>query len=295
MEDDNNKFEIVIDFAKGGNPNRVFRSMADLIDTFQVLDVTLAEVVGSRVSNTLILEDIEKGSLKTIIRNIIHDVPDEDLRDAKFKRILGFYLVKAKYAVLQWCKDTPKLISPDQVLALEGELVRIAAETNINLIPAYLAPNRVKLLTNISSIQKSTRYLNDDDTVRYNCESGSCKVTDAIEISDSIVEDILTREVLDDRSEAILKVKKADYLGTSKWVFKFQGHAIDVSITHIQWLGRFQNKMVNVQPGDSIRGTLVRHTAYGHGNEVLSVRYELEYVKEVIEARIFNQSNFEQF
>ncbi|MEZ0149224.1 MAG: hypothetical protein AB9Q19_07870 [Candidatus Reddybacter sp.] len=220
MEDDNNKFEIVIDFGKGGNPNRVFRSMADLIDTFQDLDTTLAEVVGSQVSNTLILEDIEKGSLKTIIRNIIHDAPDEDLRDAKFKRILGFYLVKAKYAVLHWCEDTPKLISPDQVSALEGELVRIAEETNINQIPAYRAPDRVKLLTNISSIQKSTRYLNEDDTVRYNCKSGSSKVTDAIEISDSIVEDILTREVLDDRSEAILKVKKADYLGTSKWAFK---------------------------------------------------------------------------
>ena len=178
---------------------------------------------------------------------------------------------------------------------LEGELVRIAEETNMNRLPAYRAPDRVKLLTNISSIQKSTRYLGEGDSVHYNCTDGSSKVTDAIEISDSIVEDVLTMEIIDDRSEAILKVKKADYLGTSKWVFKFEGHAIDVSITDLYWLDRFQNKLVSVQPGDSIRGILVRYFSYGHDNEVFSVRYELEHVKEVIEAQLFKQSGFEKF
>ena len=232
MEEYNDQFEIVINFSKGGSPNRVFRSMTDLIDSFQDLDSTLAEVIGIKVDNTLVLEDIQKGSLKTIIRNLVQDVPDEDLRDGNFKRILGFYLVKGKYAVLNWCQETPKLTSPDQVDALEGELLRIAEETNINKIPAYRPPDRVKLLTNISSIQKSTKCLTKDDTVDYNCEDGSSRITDAIEISDAIVQDVLTREILDDRSEAILKVKNPDYLGISKWIFKFQGHAIDVSITH---------------------------------------------------------------
>jgi len=295
MEEDNNQFEIVIDFSKGGNPNRVFRSMADLLDSLQDLDSTLSEVVGVKVENTLVLEDIEKGSLKTIIRNIIEDIPDEDLRDAKFKRILGYYLVKAKYAVLKWCEEIPKLTSPEQVDVLEGELVRIAEETNINQIPAYRAPDRVKLLTNISSVQKSTRHLIEEDSVHYNCAQGSSRVTDAIEISDAIVEQVLTREVLDDRSEAILKVKKPDYLGTSKWAFKFQGHAVDVSITDQEWLEKFQNKLVSVQPGDSIRGTIVQYTSYGHDNDVLAVRYELEHVKEVIEAKSFVQSGFEKF
>lgn len=295
MEEDDNQFEIVIDFGQGGNPNRVFRSMADLLDTFQDLDTTLAEVIGVKVENTLVLEDIQRGSLKTIIRNLVHDLPDEDLREANFKRILGHYLVKGKYAVLKWCQEIPKLTSPNQVDALEGELVRIAEETNINQLPAYRAPDRVKLLTNISSIQKSTRYLIEEDSVHYNCQEGSSKVTDAIEISDSIVEDVLTMETLEDRSEAILKVKKADYLGSSKWAFKFEGHAIDVSITDVEWLDKFQNKLVSVQPGDSIRGTLVRYISYGHDNEVLSVRYELEHVRQVIEAKNYVQSGFENF
>ena len=295
MEKHKNQFEIIIDFNKGGNPNRVFRSMADLIDSFQDLDSTLAEVIGVKVDNSLVLEDIEKGSLKTIIKNLISDLPDEDLRDAKFRRILGFYLVKAKHAVLNWCQETPKLTSPDQVDALEEDLVRIAEESNINRIPAYRPPDRVKLLTNISSIQKSTRYLTEEDIVHYNCEEGSSRVTDAIEISDAIIEEVLTREILDDRSEAILKVKKPDYLGTSKWIFKFQGHAIDVSITHQEWLDKFQHKLVSVQPGDSIRGILIQYISYGHNNEVLGIRYELENIKEIIEAKGLSQSQFEKF
>ena len=295
METDSNQFEIVIDFEAGGSPNRVFRSMADLLESFQELDSTLSEIVGLSVTNTLVLEDIEKGSLKTVIRNIIQELPDEDLRDANFKRILGFYLVKAKYAVLKWCQDVPKLTSPDQVTVLEGELIRIAEESNINQIPAYTLPNRVKLLTNISSVQKSTRYLCENDNVFFNCSEGTSKVNDAIEISDVLVEEVLTREVLVDRSVAILKVKKPDYLGTSKWIFKFQGHAIDVSITHQEWLDEFQHKQVSVQPGDSIRGILIQYISYGHDNEVLGIRYELERVDEVIEAQIFSQFGFDKF
>jgi len=295
MDENNTRFEIIIDFDKGGNPNRVFRSMAELLDAFQDLDSTLSEVAGVKVGNSLILEDIEKGSLKTIIRNLIEDVPDEDLRESNFKRLLGFYLVKSKYAVLKWCQETPKLTSPDQVDALEGELVRIAEESRINKIAAYQPPNRVKLLTNISSIQKSTRHLAENDNVFFSCNDGTSKINDSIEISDALVEDVLTREVLDDRSIAILKVKKPDYLGTSKWLFKFQGHAIDVSITHQEWLDKFQNKQVSVQPGDSIRGTLVQYISYGHNNEVLGIRYELEHIDEVIEAQSFLQSGFERF
>ncbi|WP_415893817.1 hypothetical protein ACMXYN_05300 [Neptuniibacter sp. PT8_73] len=295
MEDDKNTFEIVIDFEKGGSPNRVFRSMADLIDSFQSLDSTLAEVIGLEIDNTLVLEDIDKGSLKTIIRNLIHDLPDEDLRNSDFKRIGGHFLVKAKYAVLKWCQEIPKLTSPEQVDALECELVKIAEESEINQIPAYTPPNRVKLLTNISSIQKSTKHLQENDSVTFKCPEGASKVTDAIEISDAIVEDVLTREVLDDRSTAILKVKKPDYLGTSKWVFKFKGCAIDVSITHQEWLDKFQNKEVSVLPGDSIRGIFVQYISYGHDNEVLGIRYELEHIDEVIEAMPCSQTGFERF
>ena len=109
------------------------------------------------------------------------------------------------------------------------------------------------------------------------------------------MKEVLTREVVEQRTSSILKVKKPDYLGKSKWLMKFQGHNIDVSVTAEKWLNKFQNKEATLLPGDSIRGTLLQEISYGHDMEVLSISYFLESVDEVIEAPKFVQSKFEKF
>lgn len=294
-ETQENLFEIVIDFEKGGDPNRVFKSMAELIDTFQSLDQTLCEVLGIRVENSLLLEDIKNGSLRTIIRNLIEDLPDEHLANADVRKIIGHYLVKSKYAVLRWCQETPKLTSPDQVDILEGELVTIAEESNINSLPAYQPPNRIKLLNDIHSIQKSTRHLCENDTAYFNCNEGESNVHNGIEISEALVNEVLIKETVEYRNKALVKVKKPDYLGKSKWLVKFQDHNIDISITHEEWLKKFQNKEISVQPGDSLRGSLTQYISYGHDMEVISTKYEMETIDEIIEAPRFTQAGFEKF
>jgi len=226
VEKEKDVFEIVVDFEVGGDPNRIYRTMVDLLESFRGLDGTLTEMIGIEVSDSLSLEGIESGSLKTIIRNLVEDVPDNDLRELNVKRLIGHYLIKSKYAVLNWCQETPRLDSLEQVGILEGELLKIAEESQINQIPAYSPPDKVKLLTDITSIQKSTQYLGNNDSVYFSSEEGVSKVSNGIEISDSIVKEVLTREVVEQRTPSILKVKKPDYLGKSKWLMKFQGHNI---------------------------------------------------------------------
>ena len=295
IEKESDVFEVIIDFEVGGDPNRIYRTMVDLLESFRNLDGTLTEMIGIEVSESLSLEGIENGSLKTIIRNLIEDVPDKDLREFDVKRLIGHYLIKSKYAVLKWCQETPKLDSPEQVDVLEGELLEIAEESQINRIPAYSPPDRVKLLTDITSIQKSTKHLSENDSVYFSSSEGMSRVSNGIEISESIVKDVLTREVVEQRTPSILKVKKPDYLGKSKWLMRFQGHNIDVAITDEEWLERFQNKEVALLPGDSIRGTLLQVISYGHDLEVLSISYHLESVNEIIEAPKLVQTNFEKF
>lgn len=288
-------FEITVNFEIGGDPNRIYKTMVNLIESFRSLDGTLAEMIGIEVVDSLSLESIEEGSLKTIIRNLIEEVPDEDLREADVKRLIGFYLVKCKYAVLKWCQETPKLESPEQVKILEGDLLKIAEESNINKIPAYTIPNRMKLLTNITSIQKSTKTLGKNDSVYFTSYEGSSMVSNGIEISESIVSEVLTSEVVEQRNRAILKVKKPDYLGKSKWLTKYQGHNIDVTISDLEWLEKFQNKEVPLLPGDSLKGKLLQIISYGYDLEVISIQYYLESIDQIIEAPKLIQTNFEKF
>jgi len=288
-------FEIIVNFEAGGDPNRIYKTMVNLIESFRSLDGTLGEMVGIEVIDSLSLESIEEGSLKTIIRNLIEDIPDEDLREADVKRLIGFYLVKCKYAVLKWCQETPKLESPEQVKVLEGELLKIAEESNINKIPAYALPDRMKLLTNITSIQKSTKTLGENDSVYFSSSGGNSMVSNGIEISESIVSDVLTSEIVEQRNKAILKVKKPDYLGKSKWLMKYQGHNVDVTISDLEWLDKFQNKEIPLLPGDSLKGQFLQIISYGHDLEVISIQYYLEAIDQIIEAPKLAQANFEKF
>ncbi|MFT6540487.1 MAG: hypothetical protein ACJAY0_002441 [Thalassolituus sp.] len=172
VEKEKDVFEIVVDFEVGGDPNRIYKTMVDLLESFRGLDGTLTEMIGIEVSESLSLEGIENGSLKTIIRNLVEDVPDKDLRELDVKKLIGHYLIKSKYAVLNWCQETPKLDSIEQVDMLEAELLKIAEESQINKIPAYSPPDKVKLLTDITSIQKSTQHLGNNDSVYFSSEEG---------------------------------------------------------------------------------------------------------------------------
>jgi hypothetical protein len=52
--------EIRIEFERGtGDPTRVFRAMAGLIESTQLLDSHLAVSIGANVQTALVLQDVE--------------------------------------------------------------------------------------------------------------------------------------------------------------------------------------------------------------------------------------------
>ena len=80
---------VQIDFAKGtGDPRRVFDAAVLLIDGFEALDgaVTTGQLSDQ---DPYRLEDIEAGSLKVWIRNLLERVDDRDLREGEWKKIVG--------------------------------------------------------------------------------------------------------------------------------------------------------------------------------------------------------------
>ena len=68
----NKGFQIYIDFVKSeGDPSRVFHSMAELIEAFEQIDLNLAGMFGGSTATQLVLDDLEAGSLRSWLRNII--------------------------------------------------------------------------------------------------------------------------------------------------------------------------------------------------------------------------------
>ena len=117
-------FAFKIVFQKGeGNPRRIFDAASEIIEAFEALDKALVQSIDTSMSPLMVLEDIEAGSIKVWIKTVLSRIDDEALKTFDWKPIVGRYLVRAKYFVLEFC-DRPE---PGNLAALKDVLRRLAA------------------------------------------------------------------------------------------------------------------------------------------------------------------------
>jgi len=278
-----NEFEIKIDFKPGeGDPARVFKAMSGLIDSFQSLDSHLASSFDIALDASLVLDNISSGSIKAKFRDLIEGIPDEALKEAEWKKILGHFLLKAKYAILKWLQDKDEISHRDDVRVLEHDLVRLAEETDLKQLPAYTSPSAEVLLSGILGVQESLSYLSEGDSATYRYGEHVVSFNRELQISNEIVRDVLTKEVVKSSSKRIVKVKKPDYLGQSMWGLQYDGRSISAKITDTDWLFLFQRRKLDVKPGDSLRVMLYEEISYGYEGEIVHRHYEVEKVYEII-------------
>jgi hypothetical protein len=153
-------FGIEIDFDRDSlDPARIFRAMSGLIDSFQQLDRSLAGSIDVSIQPVLMLEDIEAGSLKAWLRSALLSADDQALKSGEWKRIVGNYLVKAKYIVLRFLEDKQKLSDREDIARLQREIVAVAEETEVRWIPAYNPVPLPKLLGSIQSVNEALVHL----------------------------------------------------------------------------------------------------------------------------------------
>jgi hypothetical protein len=275
--------EIRIEFERNaGDPTRIFYSMAGLIESVQAIDSHLGACLGATVRTSLVLEDIETASLKSRLRTVIEAIPDEPLKHGDIKKLIGHYLLKGKHKILDWCNGREEIATREEVKQLEHELHVLAEETNIKQIPAYTQINTATLLSDIAEIKAALNYLGAKDHATMSSSEGFSNYNKRLEVSDQIVREIVTRETLASTSERIIKVKKPDYLGQSRWVFKYSGHMIEAKISDRDWLNKFQSQSERLQPGDSLKALLREEVSYGYDSEIVQTDYEVVKVIGVI-------------
>jgi hypothetical protein len=275
--------EIRIDFKRGeGDPTRVFRAMTGLIESTQRLDEHLSATIGTRVNTTIVLQDIEAESLRAKLKTIINEIPDEALKAGEIKKIIGHFLLKAKHRIIDWCSKREEIKERNEVKQLEDDIHTLAEESDVKLLPAYAPMETGALLSDITSINDALEHLSEEDEASFSSTKGKSQYNPKLSISEEVVKNIITKESIETKGEKILKVKKPDYLGYSKWGFKHAGHLIEVKILDEKWLSDFQNRRINVQPGDSLRVILIEELSYGYDNEIIHTNYEIIKVLQVI-------------
>lgn len=278
-------FDIRIEFVRGeGDPTRVFRSMAGLIEAVQRLDSHLAPMLGATVRTSLVLQDIEAASLKSRLRTVIEAIPDEPLKQGEIKKLVGHFLLKGKHRVLDWCAERSEISDRFEIKQLESDLIDLAHDSDLKMLPAYAPIDTPSLLSDIAAVNDAMAPLGTGDNATFSSKEGRSNFNPDLVVSGEVIREIVTKERLQNTGDRILKVKKPDYLGTSKWTFRYGVQMIEAKIMDDPWLHAFQSGGVNLLPGDSLRVTLYEEVSYGYDGEVVHTDYEVRAVHGVVHA-----------
>ena len=274
---------ITIDFQKdSANPERVFQTMSELIKAFQKLDNVLLDSIDSNIEPVILLEDIEAGSLKTWLTTVLKNTPDEALNTLDWKPIVGQFLLKAKYIVLNKLEGRTEITDAIVIEDIQHEILNAAEETKVKALPNYNPVQTRKLLNGIDDINKSLQYLNKEDKIFYDTKDSHATFNLSLALSPDNLEDLMTAEIIENEATMILKVNKPDYLGESMWTFKHEQRTINAKIVDKNWLIDFQQRKVDVRPGDSLKSRVKILVKYGKDMNVIKTVYEISEVLKTI-------------
>jgi hypothetical protein len=280
-------FAIYIDFKKDvGRPQRIFQTADALIKALQKVDKSLCNTIDSKISPIMMLEEIEAGSLRIWLKNLLEVVDDQALKELNWKPIVGSYLVKAKYAIINWCNKGELNENKESLLELSNEIKKIAQETDVRYLPDYKAPNIAELVDAIKDISESKNFLDKQDRLQYISGNGKepLEFDLSIDWTPEKFEDFLTKEILEyTETTMILAIKKPDYLGLSAWELRHGRKKILAKIEDEQWLKDFQDRKKDVRPGDAIRCRVKQKCYYGYDNELVAEKYTINKIEEVLE------------
>lgn len=280
-------FAIYIDFKKDlERPQRVFQTAEALIRALQKIDSLLCGSIDSKITPVMMLEEIESGSLKIWLKNTLEAVDDQALKELNWKHIVGKYLVKAKYVIINWCNNGQQNENKESLLKLSNEIKKIAHETNVRYLPDYKALSVPELVDSIKDISQAKNFLDKQDKLQYIAGSDEepLDFNLSIDWTPEKFEDLLTNEIVEyPEAPIILAIKKPDYLGLSGWEFRHGKKKIIAKIEDEQWLKDFQGRKKDVRPGDALRCKVKQIFHYGYDNELIAEKYSITKVDDILE------------
>ena len=284
---------IEIQFEKGSkDPSRIFRAMQEMIDTFNDFDKSLIKTIDSNIEPILILEDIESGSIRSWLSSLLGAVDDDALKNIDWKPAVGKYLVKAKYKAVEFLNDKTNITDVSEIAVLKDSIHKLAIETDVKWLPIYEKISTRELLNSVGKISSSLSNLQETDYASYLIsETEKVNFNLDFKINSETIDDLVTKDKIVLESEMILKVKKPDYLGESKWDFRHGGKSFSAKIIHHEWLESFQNRRVDIRPGDSVRAKVENINKYDIDGELISTEYTILKVIEVIQVNPPKQIN----
>lgn len=279
-------YEIKLDFKPGeNNPEDLYFAMISAFRYLHESDNVLAKTISNDNSASMSLLSIKEGSLRNFVR-VRTEFPETELQpengdnEEKIKR----YFSEGKKAITQGLLALSEISREDQLQKIVDDVNDVADECEITSEPFYLAPTTEQIKKLAIVAEETGSYLDDNSQILYIEEDKPpIQLPKKISVDKELFSDIEERKKIISERVIVLKVKKPDYLGESRWEMKHGKHRIICKIEDATWLGRFKRKEVLVFPGDSLECNVRLEETYDTNGELVNTEYTIIEVKDVIQ------------
>jgi len=281
---------LVIDFERNTpDPARVFRAATAMIDALADADRMVVAGLGYQVVAEPVLLDIEVGSLRTRLGNVIRNVPDDvlaagDLKEAR-KKLVGHALVRGKAALLRWCDKAADAPRADLRVTLQRAQREIDAEVRASGAAqlGYSPPPLDKLAEVMRKVDGAKAQLSRGDAMRYEAAGlDPVGLEPEKRLDEQAIEDALTDRVITNQARMILTVRRPDFLSVAQWDFKHGSEALSARIADQAWLGAFRERRVPLAPGDALDADVEVTARYAPGGGLLRKAHVIQVVHGVV-------------
>jgi hypothetical protein len=234
----------------------------------------LAGSVSVELERVAVLEEVAKRSVSLWLRVRTNAAGGEGSGASLLK-----FLARGTLAIIAWMDGSPTL----QLADLQQAIRVLAWGTSITTSAHPVLPSSASLVDAIAAWQKAKASLGSGDKVRIVTNNGSAELDLTKTIADprSL---LLARKLVNHSADMIFVVEMPDYQASGQWQLKHGQIRIMAYSEPGTLLDKFYRRELDIRPGDALRCRVDFETSYGPDHEVLTERYRIVEILEVLPA-----------
>lgn len=275
-------FELDLIFEGNKNPAEAFAQISKMYEKLLSIDEQILYNILPDAKIEYQLVDLEYGSIKSRINQILKSVPDDILKDiANPGKLFGHLLVYIKHRLIK-ATETNEIQSKRELEKvtkdINDEIRKLSSERLI-----ILEVNNYFVLNAVNDLIIEARKLKKTEAYEYKSTAGNAKIgnTSSVNMAKLLFE--LGGQTFEQQRIETLKLKSIDLLSDrASWKLIRQGKQIEVKIMDKEWLESYHNREVVIQPNDYLKLDLKIIYSTNSNNLKPIVHYEAIKVFEVI-------------
>lgn len=265
------------------NPSRLFFTMGSMIDSFKSMDQMLAYSLNAKFNFGQYLENIEISSIVSFIREKLEYDGQDDLGAVPNEEQVNEYFDSSKRAIIHTINTNSNIDRIEPIVELNKNIEKIANDTGMNAALLYIPQTQLLLIKEISTLTQSTSKLQNDETFTYSKDNDALEIQKECVVNEDSLRNYLVEETIDQTIPMVLKIKKPDLIGNSKWEFKFGKRTILAKIIDQGWNDKFLKGEISFKHGFAIKALVHEILKYDINGNLIDESHEIIKVQKEFE------------